>query len=175
MHRPLHGLLAVLTVSAIVVSLACVDATHDEQVAALGPEDPGVPTGPTHRPGQPCLVCHGSSGPASQQFSVAGTVVAVRSQSAPAPGVTVQIEDINDSIFTATTNSAGNFYVPFDQWQPTYPTQMQVSRGALSQQMNTHVGRDGSCAGCHTEPEGPTSPGAVYLALTPSGLPEGGL
>jgi hypothetical protein len=155
--------------------VGCVDATHDEQVQALGGETPGVPRGPLHRPGQPCLTCHGGLGPASHQFSVGGTVYAVRSESPPAVGAQVQVEDINGSVYTATTNAAGNFYVPSDTWQPTYPTQMQVSLAGLSQQMATHVGRNGSCAGCHTSPQGPTSPGAVYVALSASDLPEGGL
>ena len=51
---------------------------HDNEVAALGPEDPSVPPGPDHRPGQPCLVCHGGSGPASAQFAVGGTVYAAQ-------------------------------------------------------------------------------------------------
>jgi hypothetical protein len=155
--------------------VGCVDATHNEEVQALGGETPGVPRGPLHRPGQPCLTCHGGLGPASHQFSVGGTVYAVRSASAPAVGAQVQIEDINGSVYTATTNAAGNFYIPIDTWQPTYPTQMQVSLGGLSQQMATHAGRNGSCAGCHTSPQGPTSPGAVYVALSASDLPEGGL
>jgi hypothetical protein len=168
----MRALVAVLSASLLV---ACVDATHQEEVQALGGETPGVPRGPLHRPGQPCLICHGGLGPASHEFSVAGTVYAVRSQSAPAIGAQVQIEDINGSFFTATTNSAGNFYISSDTWQPTYPTQMQVSLGGLSQQMATHAGRNGSCAGCHTSPQGPTSPGAVYVALSAGDLPEGGL
>jgi hypothetical protein len=163
-----------LLVLAAFLLVGCEDATHDEQVQALGGETPGVPRGPLHRPGQPCLICHGGLGPASHPFSVAGTVYAVRSQSAPAVGAQVQIEDINGSLATATTNAAGNFYVPLVTWQPTYPTQMQVSLGGLSQQMATHAGRNGSCAGCHTSPQGPTSPGAVYVALSANDLPEGG-
>ena len=54
-----------------------VDPVHDEQVAALGPEPAGESPGPLHRPGQPCLVCHGGLGPAHQSFSVAGTVFAI--------------------------------------------------------------------------------------------------
>ncbi len=154
---------------------ACVDATHDEQVQSLGGEAPGVEPGPLHRPGQPCLTCHGGLGPASHQFSVAGTVVVVRGGNDPAVGAQVQVEDITGSFFTATTNAAGNFFVGFEVWQPTYPTQLQVSLGSLSQQMNTHVGREGSCAGCHTSPQGPTSPGSVYVAAMASDVPEGGL
>ena len=155
--------------------VACTDATHDDPVQTLGAEADGVPPGPLHRVGQPCLICHGGIGPASQAFSAAGSVVLVRLQSQPAVGAQVQIEDVNGSFYTVTTNAAGNFFVPASAWQPTYPTQVQVTLGSLSQQMNTHVGRDGSCAGCHTSPQGPTSPGSVYLAETASDLPEGGL
>jgi hypothetical protein len=34
--------------------------------------------------------------------------------------------------------------------------------------MLTHVGRDGSCADCHTATEGPTSPGPIYINATTS-------
>ena len=54
--------------------LSCYDPVHDQEVAALGGEAPGVSPGPTHRPGQPCNVCHGGVGPANLRFSVAGTV-----------------------------------------------------------------------------------------------------
>jgi hypothetical protein len=167
--------MALVALVAPLALAACVDATHDEQVQALGGETPGVERGPLHRPGEPCLTCHGGIGPASHQFSVAGTVYIVRGGSDPGVGAQVQIEDITGTFFTATTNAAGNFYVPVEVWQPTYPTQLQVSLGGLSEQMNTHVGRDGSCAGCHTSPQGPTSPGSVYIAATASDVPEGGL
>jgi len=147
---------------------ACVDETHDLQVQALGGEAPGVPRGPLHRPGQPCLVCHGGEGPASHQFVMAGTVYAVQGETAPATGAEVVIEDAKGAIYGATTNEAGNFYIPTGQWAPTFPAQAQVSQGKSSQQMLTHIGRDGSCADCHTPTPGPTSPGPVYLALAPS-------
>ncbi len=143
---------------------ACADATHDEQVQALGGEAPGVAAGPEHRPGQPCLVCHGGEGPASSSFSVAGTVYALFKESAPAVGAQVQIEDITGAVFRAPTNAAGNFYVSTSQWQPTYPTQMQVSLMAATNQMLTHVGRDGSCATCHQATSAQASPGPVYVA-----------
>jgi len=159
------------TVVATVAALAaCVDATHDEQVQALGGETPGVPKGPLHRPGQPCLVCHGGEGPASSRLSVAGTVYAVFEQSAPAVGADVQIEDITGTVFVSPTNAAGNFYVTSETWQPTYPLQVQVSLGPASHQMLTHVGRDGSCAACHQSQLGPASPGPVYVASDSSEL-----
>jgi hypothetical protein len=149
---------------------ACADATHDEQVQALGGEAPGVAPGPEHRPGQPCLVCHGGEGPASSSFSVAGTVYALFKESAPAVGAQVQIEDINGGVFRSPTNAAGNFYVTTSQWQPTYPIQMQVSLMAATNVMLTHVGREGSCATCHQAASGPASPGPVYVATDPTQL-----
>jgi len=147
---------------------ACVDESHELQVQALGDEAPGVKRGPLHRPGQPCLVCHGASGPSSHEFVMAGTVYAVQGQSAPARGAQVLIEDQRGSSYVATTNEVGNFYITTDQWAPTLPAQVQVSQGDNSQQMLTHIGRDGSCSDCHTQTPGPTSPGRVYLALAPS-------
>ena len=64
---------------------ACGDPTHDRAVEVLGGEAPGVPEGPLHRPGQPCVTCHGDSGPASGEFSLAGTVYALLIASEPVP------------------------------------------------------------------------------------------
>jgi hypothetical protein len=151
----------------------CVDAEREQQVTALGGEDPGVPPGPLHRPGQPCLVCHGAGGPSSTLFVLAGTVYAKQGESAPAVGANVIIEDSTSTFYSATTNSAGNFYITPDDWMPTLPAQASVQMGQTTQQMTTHIGRDGSCAGCHALKTGPTSPGPVYVI--PADLPEGGL
>jgi hypothetical protein len=167
MRAYLHHAALLTTLTALV---SCLDATHDEQVQALGGEAAGVAPGPDHRPGQPCLVCHGSEGPAKSSFSVAGTVYAVEKQSDPAVGAQVQIEDINGVVFVSPTNAAGNFYVSSSQWQPTFPIQMQVSLGSVSAQMLTHVGREGSCAACHLSSSGPSSPGPVYVAANQSQL-----
>lgn len=141
----------------------CNDATHDMQVAALGGEDPSVPKGPFHRPGQPCLVCHGGQGPASLQLSIGGTLYTANNSQTPAEGATINVEDINGSVGTTTSNAAGNFYIQASQWQPTYPTLPSVTLGKMTQPMSTHVGRDGSCAHCHADPQGPTSAGHIWL------------
>jgi len=164
-------LLAVLAVAcAASISTACVDETHDEEVAALGPEQAGVPPGPDHRPGQPCITCHGGSGPAKTQFSVGGTVYEIEGQTMPAVGASVTIEDIDGHLWTVSTNSVGNFFVLLSDFAPHYPTQPTVTPAngpAIS--MATHVSRDGSCADCHANPAGPTSAGPVYAqrAMTP--------
>ncbi len=73
MSRAPALLVAVAVLATLAVGGACGgDPVHDEEVAALGPEPGGGAPGPEHRPGQPCLVCHGGSGPASEgeQFAV---------------------------------------------------------------------------------------------------------
>ncbi|MDP9148983.1 MAG: hypothetical protein M3O36_03435, partial [Myxococcota bacterium] len=124
--------------------------------------------------GQPCLTCHGGSGPASRQLSVGGTVYAVLGSPTPAVGAVVQIEDVGGRVVRPTTNSAGNFFVAQDEFAPHYPIQMKVwsASGNTSEQMQSLATRDGSCAGCHVDPASPTSPGPVYLSATP---PDGGV
>lgn len=161
-HLGVAGVLA----GAVAVS-ACVDTVHDNEVAALGPEV-GSP-GPEHRPGQPCLVCHGGSGPASLVLSAGGTVVDTQGQTAPSVGAVVIIEDVDGNFHSSTTNSAGNFYVTQGEFTPHYPTQMTVTSadGSISQSMLTHSSREGSCAACHQLNTSPASPGPVYLNLAP--------
>jgi hypothetical protein len=170
-RRPLAIRLVAGALGAAMAFAGCVDETHDLQVQALGSETPGVPRGPQHRPGQPCLVCHGGEGPASATFLMAGTVYAVQNGDAPAVGASVQIEDINGIFYTVTTNEVGNFYIRPADWSLTYPAQAQVTLGSSMQLMGTHINRDGSCADCHTLTPGPTSPGRVFAALAP---PDGG-
>jgi mono/diheme cytochrome c family protein len=160
----LPGLL-VAAVLAAGASVSCVDEVHDQEVAALGPTD--LPNGPTHRAGQPCLVCHGGSGPAKAVFTLAGTVVQVQDGSSGAEGAIVLTEDVDGRTHVSSTNSVGNFFVTPDDFTPHYPAQMTVtsSDGSLTEQMLTHVGRDGSCADCHKPTEGPSSAGPVYLQL----------
>jgi hypothetical protein len=155
-------------------SLSCVDEVHNEEVAALGPEQ-GSP-GPTHRAGQPCITCHGGSGPAHLQLSVGGTVYLNQGGGPPAPGASVTVEDIDGHTYTMAANETGNVFVSLSAFAPHYPTQMTVTSadGTLSLQMLTHVGRDGSCADCHTATLGPNSPGPVYVNATPISLPDGG-
>jgi hypothetical protein len=151
----------------IVTALGCVNnPVHDDQVDALGPEDPAVSPGPNHRPGQPCLVCHGPFGPASVQFAVAGTIYEAAGQPQPAVGAAVRIEDVTGSTVTPSTNETGNFYVLLRDYAPTYPLETAVSSadGSVVQTMQGYVARNGSCASCHKKEAGPTSAGPVVLS-----------
>lgn len=169
-----RGLLLVASVLALV---ACQDAVHDDEVAALGGEAPGVSPGPDHRPGQPCTVCHGGNGPAKTKFTLAGTVFMDRSGRSPAVGAELQFEDATGSTYHVQTNQAGNFYLQPGDWSPTFPLSVPLlsysSSGGMpiTEAMSTSDNRDGSCASCHGLTPSATSPGPVYVNPT---LPDGG-
>jgi len=165
-------LVAVTALGALVLTCS-LDPVHDEAMADLGGEAPGVPQGPLHRPGQPCLVCHDGSA-ASPAMSVGGTIYAVLGNQAPLAGASVVLTAEDGSMFTATTNAAGNFYVEQTRWQPVYPLRVSVGFGGLTAVMTTIIGRDGSCATCHVDPPSRISAGRVYLAPSASFLPDGG-
>lgn len=155
---------------------SCTDPVYDQQIQDLGDEAPGVDPGPNHRPGQPCVLCHSSTGPASDaQFAMAGTVFETPTSIKGVPGVEVLLVDANgvspidaNSGFRIpiVTNLAGNFYVPTSIWNPAFPvrvaifcsgTQIQGPDGipvtcgfpGQRKQMQSHIGREPSCAGCH--------------------------
>jgi hypothetical protein len=157
--------------AAMSLALACGDPVHDNAVAALGPEDPGVRPGPTHRPGQPCLTCHDGSGPGGTKFSLAGTIYKIKGEPDVLPGATVHLTDVNGSTHDVQTNDAGNFFVPFSDWAPGAPLRVEISYQDIIVQMNTHIGRDGSCASCHYDPPGTRTPGRVVLSKSPEDFP----
>ena len=182
-RRVLPALVARLAIAATpivaVFAWSCGDPVHNARVDALGPESSGG-TGPTHRPGQPCLACHNDQGPSSTEFSVAGTIYqSAALGSPPLVGATVTIYDATQNAdggapHTFTTNAAGNFYAPKSDWTPFFPlhdisvTSPDVPAPTM---MHTVVGRDGSCATCHFDPKGPGSHGHIYLVVDPADLP----
>jgi hypothetical protein len=148
------------------------DPVHDKAVADLGPEAPGVSPGALHRPNQPCLTCH--DGSTASTMSVAGTVYGVLDDARPLEGATVTLTDTPGTVFTATTNAAGNFYVMKSAWEPIYPLHVEVALEDISVTMSTIIGRDGSCASCHTDPPTRISAGRIYLVPVAVLLPDGG-
>ena len=153
--------------------LGACDPVVDDAIGALGGESPSVRRGPLHRPGQPCLLCHDGATGDPPAFSVAGTIFLLSSGTQGANGATVSLTDANGSAFNAITNAAGNFYVTPGQWTPTYPMTVVVNPSAgPTVTMHTDVGRDGSCASCHVDPAGPSSPGHVSLTLDDGGTPQ---
>jgi hypothetical protein len=153
---------------ALVLPVAsCGDPVHDDAVAALGPEDPNVPRGPLHRPGQPCLLCHRDGGAASP-FGLGGTVYMTVTGPKPVANVTVLVFDATNAVFTTTTNCVGNFFVRSDAYTPVYPIWATLRAGRIQRDMDSPAHSEGSCAGCHTATVGPTSPGPVYLIDEPT-------
>lgn len=154
---------------------ACQDPFHDKSVEALGPEANGVPKGPLHRPGQPCLVCHGDAGPAGMIFSLAGTIYQYAppgdpslspssAADAPASDVLVHFRDTNGREYSTGSNCAGNFFVQPGDYDPTFPVAVWLEYAGVISIMNSQAFRERSCAGCHKAGM-PTfdSPGPVYF------------
>ncbi len=159
------------------VAVASCDPVIDDEIAALGPEAPGVPRGPLHRPGQPCLLCHDGALGDPQRFTIAGTVFQTTGSRDAAVGVTVNVVDANGASYALSTNAAGNFYVTPDQYDPTFPLAFDLTFDGLRVQMQTLVGgngtveANGACASCHYDPAGPSSPGHVALETGDGGVP----
>ncbi len=175
---------ALACLAGVVLALAgagCNNPVTDDEVALLGPEVAGVPPGPLHRPGQPCLVCHGGYGPAALVFGTAGTVYQDSTDPFPLVSGTVQLTDANNVVTLAETNCAGNFFLEAVDWVPTMPVHVQVAYGGLHTQstnacnssanacvqMLSHMGKETSCAQCHTGQSTYDSVGQVYLNSSP--------
>ena len=142
---------AFLLAAALPFAAGCrYDPVPQAVIDALGPEE-GTPSA-THRPGQPCIVCHSTYEGASPAMAVAGTVFTTAADGSltPAVRVSVIISDSAAGLRKACTNAAGNFYVEKDNWLDiTFPLNVQAgNRG-----MTSLIGRDGSCASCHKLPD----------------------
>ncbi len=155
--------LAIATSGSALFSLGACDPVQSDAVASLGDEAPGVKKGPTHRPGQPCIVCHDGAIGDPPAFSVAGTVFVAEGDRTAANRATVALTDSTGKTYSTTTNTAGNFYVAPSEFTPNYPMKVAVTYGGVTVKMTSLIGRDGSCGGCHTDPAGPASPGHVYI------------
>jgi len=132
-------------------SASCTDPVRDQQIEALGGEDPGVPMGPEHRPGQPCVLCHSKGGPAEKApFVIAGTIYETGRSEIGQPGVAVSFVDSVGGRRIADTNAAGNFFITESDWRDlAFPFKVAVQQGANTKEMSTTVNREGSCAFCH--------------------------
>jgi hypothetical protein len=171
---------------------SCVlDPVHDGNIKSLGP-DTELPETEYHRPGQPCLVCHGAKGPAKSRFSIGGTVYYLpddpKREPVPVDGADVLIRDAFGADLRVRTNCKGNFFIRYctkatcPGYAPgeytlsaevTYPFFVTVAKDGNYKQMQGHVGRDGSCAGCHRDPPFYDSPGHVFLYSSPGDIPGG--
>lgn len=138
-----------------------------------------------HRPGQPCLLCHGTKHvlgvPGGDAWEIAGTVYPELESPADAglEGVRVEITDAEGELFVAVTNKAGNFLFEHDWkakeprdvepgWvavpkQPVFPLTVEVVKGEVRNKMHTKIWRTGGCADCHGATVNESSVGRVIL------------
>ncbi len=114
--------------------------------------------GPTMRPGDDCLRCHGGQTPGTslgetrqaRAWSLAGTVYATvdASVSAGVEGATVHVVDAKGFTFDLHSNLAGNFY---SAESVAFPLRVCVDRNGRTNCMETPAPH-GACNYCHTVP-----------------------
>jgi hypothetical protein len=181
LRLPTSALLLVGIAAAILVP-SCSDPVHDQEVAALGPENPKIPQGQYHRAGQPCTYCHGPEGPAQTQFVLAGTVFwqpleQPGGQNQGAIGANAAVVSVVDDLgakIQITTNCVGNFWVtPAAGFNPAFPLLVSAfPLGSSSgETMFTQISRASSCGECHSDPPNDDAVGHVYL--TTGAIPAG--
>jgi cytochrome c553 len=164
----------------LVLAAGCIGTTPQEELAAEQGDDPNPPEGPTHRPGQRCLACHGADyDPGGEVFVLAGTVYRRAGDVLGLAGAEVEVEDDDGAVLHITTNRAGNFMVsigggrPNEGWlgissAPVFPLRVTVRAGGVEQSMRNVIHREGACAACHDRAgKSATSNGLVYVEKTP--------
>ncbi|MEZ4297846.1 MAG: hypothetical protein R3B70_23015 [Polyangiaceae bacterium] len=165
---------------------SCANPVPDAYIEDLGEEVPGVPQSDIHRPGQPCLLCHGPYKGVEPEMTVAGTIygypfdLGVKGgDPIPVEGVIIELSDSfgNSPPEPPKTNCAGNFYLTKEQWNPAFPLRVAVRYPVPGDEdgervsMGTRISRDGSCAGCHTGRPTQGSPGWVYCTQKTADAP----
>ena len=138
------------------------DPIQDAERDALGPENPNVPKGPLHRPGQPCAVCHRDGGE-DPAFVFAGTVYRDPVETIAVADADVLLTDAAGRTFMTKTNCVGNFYVKENEFQQTWPVWTSVQRIEFPWTMESPIHREASCAKCHYDPAGTASAGHLFV------------
>ncbi len=120
--------------------------------------------GPTMRPGDDCLRCHGGSASTAQvrgeeggegeddarAWSLAGTVYPSVNSSASAgiEGVDVEVTDAAGFSFVLQSNVVGNFY---SAEKVAFPLRVCVGRNGARRCMES-LAQNGACNSCHALP-----------------------
>lgn len=172
-----HRLLTVLASLASVALAGCPNPVQDRKIDELGGECSDVAESEFHRPGQPCVLCHGEYERQGPIMAIGGTIFATKAQATPVEGAEILLTDANGTSppNPVMSNCIGNFFVDADDWTPAYPLHAEIicpdpdspdePRRLV---MGTRIARDGSCAGCHFDRPGAhkDSPGWIYCAVT---------
>jgi len=161
-------------VALILLGVSCrPDPVHEHDVTKLGNEAAGVPTGPLHRPGQPCGTCHGTQGPAESRFALGGTIYRDPNSASALGGATVRIIDWTGAQYSATTNCAGNFFIRDSDFVPSWPVWVKIEYSGKTAEMISADFRETSCNACHADPAGPSAVGHAYFSEQDAGAPAG--
>ncbi len=144
----------------------CDNPIYDQQIEALGGEVPGTPAGEYHRPGQPCVLCHGPYFGAEPELVIGGTVFRDRNTLSPVEGAEVVLYDAVGDVYNLFSNCNGNFMLELGERVPQFPLYAEVicplygpdgtvltdasgNPQTRVKSMASWISRDGSCAGCH--------------------------
>lgn len=165
------------------LATGCIGTTPEEELADQQGDDPAREEGPTHRPGQRCLACHGADyAPGDAVFVVAGTVYRRSEDDAGLAGAEVELTDDRGSVVTVVSNQAGNFMLSVGEvdedkqgegWvglsaAPAFPLRVTVRYAGQERRMRNVIHREGACAACHDRHgEGAASNGKVFVEKTP--------
>ncbi len=168
---PLHAVLPLALLALPAAALSCrYDPVPQEIIDDLGPEQGTADA--NHRPGQPCVVCHGPYGGVSPQMAFGGTLFAIDPDAGgivPAPGVNVVVFDSAGDSRKSCSGPSGNFYLEEKDWEEVaYP--LTVRAGSVP--MTSLIGRDASCGACHKipDPEDPERDPATGAGRDSAGL-----
>jgi hypothetical protein len=157
LHRAIRHVTLIGVALLAATATSCTDPVKDHAIERLGPEAAGVPAGPEHRPGQPCVLCHSDGGPASDhKFAIAGTIYDTVKADRGAENVRVYFIDTANVDRQVVTNAAGNFFVREEEWPDlAFPFKTGIRRGSgLPVKMQSTINREGSCNFCHQLPGG---------------------
>lgn len=163
--------------------LGCGNPALDAKIEVLGGEVAGVPASEFHRPGQPCVDCHGPYKGAKPEMAIAGTIFAIPTAK---DGIPVPVANARISITDAlglvngvesppavpppkVTNCVGNFFFTTEEIKQTFPYEVKVEcpepsdpmKIRTTRNMVTRISREGSCNACHYRAENQSSPGWI--------------
>ena len=149
---------------AVLFLTSCISTTSDPSCISSGTRWTGGNSGSTAmNPGMDCIGCHGNGhGP---RYAVAGTVYSDGADADTCDGVgSVSVElksvDTGETV-TATSNSAGNFYLNTNQMFAGKYTARVIANGKV-RAMNTPQA-SGACNSCHTATGSGGAPGRVIM------------
>jgi hypothetical protein len=125
-----------------------------------------VDEGPTMRPGEACLTCHGGSGAGEAPlFTLAGTVYPTAHEpndcvgAVNGGGSVVTVLDAAGRTINMTPNAVGNFYYA---GAVTFPVTARITRNGLARSMTTPQS-NGNCNSCHTLTGANGAPGRILM------------